>query len=78
MPSSITVPTDVCTAPDYYLRPSVREILRQLTEEMVAVALSSSLTAVLLAWGRRQGRAIAKRMSSLFHDDIGDGDDDFV
>ena len=57
---------DKSTAADYYLRPNDIEILRLINEEITALAKSSSLSNILLAWGRRQRRAISKSISRIF------------
>eukprot|EP01035_Chromulina_nebulosa_P027405 gene27405-36046_t len=54
---------DQCTVHDYYLRPGSSVILRQLKDEILALARSHSISATVLRWGLRQGRAITNGIS---------------
>eukprot|EP01035_Chromulina_nebulosa_P027893 gene27893-36739_t len=58
---------DQCTAYDYYLRPSSAVILSHLRDELVALAQSYSISGMVLRWGLRQGKAMAKGISRAFN-----------
>ena len=57
---------DQCTTSDYYLRPSSAVILRQLKDELEALAQSNSLSGMVLSWSLRQGRAMTTGISRMF------------